>query len=382
MHNPEGPNPIDITPDDDNLSPEAAEILRSESQPRGQKTMEVIEKDFSNLSDEEIDRRIRELEDINENAEIIPSSPERLSKRIINSKALKAAIGTTAGATLLAIIAAGAVSLGGFGKNAEKNNFTTSPANPAVEYNIDQGEGATDTGETHEAIGIQDGYDKDGMWTDEGKPNTVAFSNFQKVVDMFNGNVKEALKYVATNETEAMSDYVSALADKLRPAGFEGLNMAETNDKIENQLSNEEYDEVLQDFKDTIDKAEIEESTVSGTFANAYEAVKDGDAMYGSKEALAKSATIDHETMQLIQTQTNEKNTKVYTFTWRDDDGKPICKIVIKGGCAQVLEEKGSHRLKGLPEAVEQSLTGGGPITIITGGGPTTPDKPDKPDKP
>lgn len=227
--------------------------------------------------------------------------------------------------------------------------------------------------------GIIDGYDKDGMWLADSKPNTVAFSDFEKVVRNFNGNVKEAIKYTDGNEVEALSDHVSALpagAFSVIPQGgvlsqFKGLNEQDTNSKIENQLSADEVDSLRQEFNNLIDSnASIEEITLDGKYSNAYMAVKDGSSLLGSKAAIEKGATINHENMQLIVCHTNEKNTKAYKVNIHDANGKTVGSFIIKGSCAQAVEQEGSStRFVGLPEAAETAINGGGPITIITGGG-------------
>ena len=235
-------------------------------------------------------------------------------------------------------------------------------------------------GETAEAEkGIKDGYDQEGMWLDASKPNTVAFSDFEKVVNKFNGNVKEALKYTDGNEVEALSDYISALPDGVSAtlaensvlSKFKGLSELDTNDKIENQLSEDEYSKLKQEFNSLIDRADVKEVTLNGRYTNAYMAVKDGSNLLGSKAAIDKGIAINHEGMQLIACHTNEKNTKAYEFSWKDENGKVLGSMLVKGSCAQAVEIQGSSkRFAGLPEAATTSLGGGGPITIITGGGP------------
>lgn len=423
MSNPNSMRPIDITPDDDNLSAEEAERLRAETQPRGHESLE----DFTKLQQlEEEERKLRamleaegitleEVEDPDEDTKPIKlkgldpdkatgvngdtpqrrreyneylnnidvpekaPDPNELGKDVKKSKGAKikvsAIVAAAASVVLAGAITIGSVLISDTGKNA------TPPAEPApititVESDLvddTEEDDTVDIGE-REASGIIDGYGEEGMWLSDGKTGPYAFADFEKVVEMHDGDAKEAIKDVASKQVESMADCISGMSDQIRPAGYQGLSMAEVDEKIEN-LSDVEYDLLKQEFEGIIDRAEVKEVTLNGKYDNAYMGVKDGgDKIIGSKEANEKDVTVNHETMQLMKCTTNEKGSKAYELSWKDDNGKTIASETIKEACTQVVEKEGSNpiRFKGLPEATEKAITGGGPMTIvITGGGPT-----------
>lgn len=393
MHNM---NKIDITPGNDSLSPEEAEKYRAEYQPRGHESLQ----DATNMAKQEEELRSILAEkgyDLVEDKQAKPEkkiTPIALVERFKKDKPFRKRVTVITGAVLLSAgLVAGSVAAAHAHHNKEVKAAQEEASNaglpemPVIVIN-DQSEAHPQETNTEaspekaEAIGFVDGYEKEGLWTDENKPNTVAFSNFQKVVDMFDGDYKSAAKYDAENQIEVASDYISAL-HKLRPAGFENLDMAEVNDKMENQMSDEEKDKLLHELNDIFDNADVSPVTLNGEYTNAYEAVKDGNDLIGSKEALKRGASINHETMQLVGCTTKEKNTPAHEFVWRDDNGNIIDSIIIKDYCGQVVEKKGSStRLASLPQVTEKAIQGGGAISVITGGGPATPNKPSNPDKP
>ena len=262
----------------------------------------------------------------------------------------------------------------------EETAPVTTPVQPATEITFDKSETVQ---------GIVDGYDKENMWLSEGKSGQYAFADFEKVVESHDGDVKEAIKEVAKNQVETMADFISGLSNKLRPAGYENLSMTEIDDKIEN-LSDVDYHLLRIQFENLVDRASAKETTLNGKYDNAYMGVKDGDKIYGSKDAAKKGLTVDHEHMQLMKCTTNEKGSKAYELSWTDADGKVIGTITIKALCEQIVEKEGSNPIRfiNLPEATEQTISGGGSLNIITGGGgkitviPTPDPSPPKPPKP
>ena len=388
MSNPNKMAPIDLTPEDNGLSPEEAEKFRAENQPRGHEALDDAE-EYARL-----EARAKELEEMLKAAgaeiEEVPvpeknPTPAELAKNIENSK------GARKGLTRIAVIAAAAIAAGGViagslymaNKNSKADKAPVAPAKPTITFEQASPEPAPEIDDTvdieeREVIGFAEGYNKEGMWGDKDKPNSVAFSDFQKVVDMCDGDYKSAIKSVAENQIESASDYLSALS-KLRPTSLEGLDMAGTNEKMENQMSDEENDTLRHDFNGIMNDSEVRPTTLNGEYSNSFMVVKDGDDFIGLEEAIKRGAAINHETMQLVGCTTNEKNTPAHEFSWRDADGNVIDSIIIKDSCGQVVEKKGSStRLDSLPQVAEKSITGGGAITITTGGGPVTSTPPSK----
>ncbi|MBR3270088.1 hypothetical protein IKG07_02470 [Candidatus Saccharibacteria bacterium] len=384
MSNPNAVNPVDITPEDNGLSPEEAEKFRAENQPRGHEALDDAE-EYERLEAraKELEAELREMGyDLKEaDAEEEEPTPAEVANTLYHSKGAKISL------THIAIAAATTLAVGGIiagsifmaGKYSSKSDKTPAPepTAPVVESIIeteDVVDDIEDTVEKEEARGIVDGYGEEGMWLSEGKTGPYAFADFQKVVELHDGDVKEAIKDVASNQVESMADCISGMSDEIRPEGYQGLSMAEIDEKLEN-LSAEEYDLLREEFESIINKAEIKEVTLNGKYDNAYMGVKDGDSrIIGSKEANEKDVEVNHETMQLIKCTTNEKGSKAYELTWRDEKGNIIDSEMIKEACTQVVEKEGKNptRFKGLPEATEKAITGGGPMTvIITGGGPT-----------
>ena len=312
-------------------------------------------------------------------------SPARLIEITKNSRSFKKFINNATRVAAGAVLAA-AILVGGLAIDINGKNDNTGPTAPtftggsvAVERMVENNAG--DTGEVKEAIGIDDmSYFGEGMWCSDTKPNTVAFTDFQKLVEKHEGNVVEAIKEACT-QVETKSDYIAALPDRLRPAGFEGLSELEVNEKLES-LSPEEFDKVSEEFNETMDKAKVRSTTLNGKYTNAYMAIRDGEDLVGSKVAQEKGLAINHENMELIACTTNEKGTDAYELYWDGGDGGGGEDVItVKGNCDQVVEkyDENSKRFEGIEEAVEESLSGGGPITIVVPPPKPTPTPPGPP---
>lgn len=381
---------IDITPRDNEMSKEDAEKFRAENQPRGHEALED-EKRMKELEARraELLERLHELgEDVEPVAEDKvekKSGPAALVEKLKENKSFRAKVtGITAAALISAGIIISSIAIAG-GNTATE--VPIQPTTPSITFEVETPTPAPEDDtvdiEEREASGIIDGYGEEGMWESDGKTGPYAFADFEKVVEMHDGDVKEAVKDVASKQVESMADCISGMSDQVRPDGYQGLSMAEIDEKIEN-LSDVEYDLLREEFNKIIDKADIKEVTLEGKYDNAYMGVKVDDQIMGSKEAVEKDVEINHETMQLIKCTTNEKGSKAYELTWTDENGKTIDSEMIKEACTQVVEKEGKNpgRFKGLPEATEKAIAGGGAMTVtITGGGPVitptpTPPKP------
>lgn len=67
-----------------------------------------------------------------------------------------------------------------------------------------------------ERIGIYDGYGEKGMWLSNLKAWWGNFGHAGEVMEVCGGDVKEAVKYTADDEVEAMADYLANVPDQLK----------------------------------------------------------------------------------------------------------------------------------------------------------------------
>ena len=344
---------------------------------------------WEDLSADELEKMAADLEAEMGNTEVVSdkvevettkeADPVRVAEKIKMNRAIKVGIGASVAGAVALLATAGLLMFGNF--NNEAKAPAPAPTPTTTEAPAELPEDNTVDIEENEASGIIDGYGEEGMWLSDGKTGPYAFADFEKVIEMHDGDVKGAVKDVASKQVESMADCISGMNDKVRPEGYQGLSMAEIDEKIEN-LSDVEYDLLKQEFENIIDKADVKEVSLNGKYDNAYMGVKDGeDKIIGSIEAKEKGAEVNHETMQLMKCTTNENGSKAYELTWTDENGNTIDSEMIKEACTQVVEQEGKNptRFKGLPEATEAAIAGGGAMTVtITGGGPviTPPETP------
>lgn len=369
-------NLIDITPTDNELSRNDAERFRAENQPRGHEALE----DEKRMKELEARRAelLERLHALGEDVEPVTatkaedkvekSNPTTLAEKLKNDKIFKAKVTSSVAIALGSIgILVGSIALVKSNQNAAVPPVATAPPvtityeQPAPEA-PEEVEDTVDNTE-YELSGIIDGYGEDGMWESDTKTGPYAFADFEKVVELHDGDVKEAVKDVTRNQVESLADFVSGLDDSLRPAGYENLSMAEVDEKIEG-LSDVEYDNLKKEIDDLIDQSEVKEITLNGKYDNAYMGVRDGDKVMGSKEALENDVEINHEAMQLVKCTTNEKGSKAYEFTF-EKDGHTYT-VLVKEACTQVVEKEGSNpkRYAGIPEVTEKTIKGGGPVIV------------------
>jgi len=258
------------------------------------------------------------------------------------------------------------------------NRQDNAPAeNPAPIESVDQNQPVYDSydeyaGLTSEAQesekGIHDGYDKKGMWLSENKGGHNRFAAGQEVAEACNNDEVEMIKYTADNQSESMADYIANLPEELQPEGFKGLSIIETEQKLEN-LSDDEYENVKQQFNDAMDKAFTRRTTLNGKYHNSYMRLKDE----------AKGVT--HDNMELVECTTTENNVEVNQFYWLDENGNEIGSMTVKifydengditGGCLQVVnpvESEKSHIYGGLTSIEESQDDDSGTGLEGTGG--------------
>ena len=188
--------------------------------------------------------------------------------------------------------------------------------------------------------GIIDGYDQFGMWLSENKPSQHAFASAAEVAEICNNDEVEMVKYAARNQVESFADYLANLPEQLQPEGFKGLSLIDTEKRLES-LSDDEYETVLNQFYQIMDKVHIRRRTVNGSVENAYMREKD------------PNGAVTHDNMELVGCTTNESNLVVSDFYWTDDGtengneiGNETIKIIYNedgsfGGCLQVITING-----------------------------------------
>ena len=195
--------------------------------------------------------------------------------------------------------------------------------------------------EIKEAIGIRDGYNEYGMWSSKNKSYGVNFAAASEVAEACNLDEVEMVKYTAGNQVESFADYLANLPEELQPEAVRGKSIIETERYLES-ITDEEYENVRQQFNDIMDGAFTRRVDLKGTFNNAYMRLKDPDG------------PVTHENMELVRCTTNEKN-KFTEFYWTDKDGNNIGSMVVKitpvydkdgnivgyNGCIQVITPTG-----------------------------------------
>ena len=207
--------------------------------------------------------------------------------------------------------------------------------------------------ESYESVrGIQDGYDKPGMYLSEAKSSPYNFADASVVAEQCDLDEVEMVKYTAENQVESFADYLANLPAPLQPQGFRGLSIVETERRLES-LSDKEFDSLKQYFDKTMDDAFTRRVNANGDYDNAY------------MRPIDSSKPITHDNMELVRFSTNE-NSEYTEFYWIDQDGNRIGSMLVKmspvydqeknivsySGCLQVINPKGSapNLYKGIPE--------------------------------
>ncbi|MBR3137915.1 hypothetical protein IKG41_01030 [Candidatus Saccharibacteria bacterium] len=215
-----------------------------------------------------------------------------------------------------------------------------------------------------EARGIRDGYNETGMFASTEKSGPYDFASAVEVAEVCNDDEVEMIKYTAGNQVESFADYLANLPEQLQPEGFRGLSILETEQRLES-LSPEEYDNVLEQFNDTMDRAFTRRTNLNGNYDNAFmrELDANGGLVHGNVESVACT--------------TNEQGITVNEFFWLDQEGNEYGSMIVKiiygedgeitGGCLQVVNPEGSRPdiYEGLPD--------------ITPDAPSTPSTPETP---
>ena len=300
-------------------------------------------------------------------AEDEPASPEDIKEVKKRAKKNSAARKYAAGVCLL--IAAAGIGLGIWGaakgNRADDASLNGTPAVITV---------ANEAGERMK--GIYDGYGEKGMYLSEHKTSSVAFANATEVAEVCNADEVDMILYTAHNQVESFADYLANLPEELQPDGFKGLNLTQTEAKLES-LSPEEFTALEGTFATIMNNALTRRVTLNGRYDNAYMRVKN------------PGQDIVHENMELVRCTTNENNLEVTQFYWTDASGREIGNMTVKmtpvrdekgviesfKGCEQVVNPEGSSTIyTGMPEIPDPDTpTPPGPDTP-TPPGPDTPD--------
>ena len=283
-------------------------------------------------------------------AEDEPASPEDIKEVKKRAKKNSAARKYAAGVCLL--IAAAGIGLGIWGaakgNRGEDASLNGTPAVVTV---------ANEAGERMK--GIYDGYGEKGMYLSEHKTSSVAFANATEVAEVCNADEVDMILYTAHNQVESFADYLANLPEELQPDGFKGLNLTQTEAKLES-LSPEEFTALEGTFATIMNNALTRRVTLNGRYDNAYMRVKN------------PGQDIVHENMELVRCTTNENNLEVTQFYWTDASGREIGTMTVKmtpirdekgvnssfKGCEQVVNPEGSSTIyTGMPEIPDPEPT-------------------------
>lgn len=260
--------------------------------------------------------------------------------KFVNTVGKKVFVAFTIGAVAAATLAGAAV-----------HYFDKNSANAASTDDGTQTEQSDDQEEAETEIGIKDGYGEKGMWQSENKTGPYAFADAGEVAEVCKNDECEMLKYAADNQVETFADYMANLPEELKPDEFKGLNILETEKKLES-LSDKKYEALQDKFNNTIDKAFTRRVTLNGKYDNAFMRLKD------------TNGKVNHDNMELVKCTTDEHNLEVTEFYWLDDHGHEIGSMIVKMSpvydengaiigyekCMQVLNPEGSDLYGDLPE--------------------------------
>lgn len=312
--------------------------------------------------------------------EIDPARAEKIER--INQKTKKNS-GFKKIAQRVALIAmTGLIALGigtsifGGSRQAEATPDTSPESSIAM--TVDQDQNGTG-GETMEAEkGIKDGYGEKGMWLSNNKAGRYNFAAAGEVAEVCGGDETEMIKYAARNQNESFADYLANLPEQLQPEDFKGLSLLETEAKLEG-LSDDDYESLQGQFGNIMDGAFTRETTLNGTYDNAFMRLKD------------PNGPVTHDNMELVKCTSNESNLKVTEFFWTDDgtaNGNEIGSMTVKivrdasgniiGGCMQAVDPTGSPIYHQMPSIapVDNTPTPPAPTAQTPNKTPTTPDTP------
>ena len=208
---------------------------------------------------------------------------------------------------------------------------------------IAEGIGAEAVNDGEREMGIYNGYGEKGMWLSEHKTGPYAFADAREVAEVCDNDEVEMIKYTAANQVESFADYMANLPEALQPEGFRGLNLTETEKKLES-LSPEEFEGMKTYFDGIMDDALTRRVTLNGTYENALMRMKNANG----------EAT--HDNMEVVRCTTGEYGLEVTEFYWVDENGNELGTMLVKmspvydedgnivsfNKCLQVLNKVGS----------------------------------------
>lgn len=258
------------------------------------------------------------------------------------------------GIALAAVLAVGgiAAAVGAFSHNGAANaGESADPGSAGTE--TPKTEQVQAAGEQHEQHGIQDGYNKKGMWESKAKSGLYDFAAASEVREVVGDNPAEMIIYTAENQSESMASYYAHVPDQLRPNFLKGINtIAGMEERLEN-ATDDEYDIAKMQFEEVFrSNATYEEVTIDGDFHNVYMNKKDANG------------AVNHQNMQAVDCVTHESGTKVIKVNIYVD-GKVVGSFYIKDKtCIQPLDQVGGEN-EGLYSGMN-----------------TVPDNPSNPDNP
>ncbi|MBR5647543.1 hypothetical protein IKW73_01180 [Candidatus Saccharibacteria bacterium] len=232
---------------------------------------------------------------------------------------------------------------------------------PVIQVSIREPETVADSYTNHTeyevAPGIKDGYDKPGMFIDAGGVRFAAAGviseNLADTIENWDNlsaddQAKEIIKNVAENQTESLADYYCQLPDDLRPISLKAIKDEATMEKAIENLSDEEYGKVLNNFKNKVDESKVGETELNGTYYNAYMHCDVNDGKSKEDQVPLNMANVNHENVELVHTETEERGYKATTLTLRDG-------TVVKFKLNHSVNDDGKNNWDGCVQSVSES---------------------------
>lgn len=392
-------NPIDITPEDNGLSPEEREAHRAEARPRGEETLEdarkAMEKEIAEIEARQAKRR----ELLNQSSEAAAEqkiSPIALVEKFKHSKSFRARVTGAAAITLGVIgITAGAFAISHLNKDAGNvppaptPTATTEQAMVPIEDIEEDTEEDTDALDAEESIETTDysGETIHGVRYDyheyADRDNKEAYNAYgYDYSDHYEDREKTTVDILgmAEKEPEALASYAYNIFtdDEKAELGIKDLNMVQIDDKFDQDGGGDlqkkvlaKFDQILNDTEKTKFNFYLENDTEETNYVYFVDENEDG------------KFTPDELHLGYDTKKRNKAPQVDISRVFENADGttKTIKMLDLNMQCGyQPNYEKapvGVQKIDSTKPVDQIIRTGGGISQVIQGGGPTVTPTPD-----
>ena len=211
--------------------------------------------------------------------------------------------------------------------------------------------------EEEEVKGLRDGYDEEGMWASEKKPNKLSFASAEELGEIHDNDPIEVIKSVEDAQVESYAEHVAFLPDAVKDyhgmSNWKDMTILETeNELVKASKDADRYEKVQSGFNYILDEAKYRSVKLNGEYDNAFMRLKDPDG------------PLTHDNMEIVKCTTIENNTDALELYWEDDFGNEIGSALVKismgedgtieGGCVQFVVKAGTSKAFGEMKEVKR----------------------------